>query len=80
MLFSPRSRRSRIRKSRIAELQAEQRTAAAEVEQMDRMIAMCEEFTRYRVQAITESVNSKFRLDTLAAVHRAGQRRSGRLL
>lgn len=47
---------------RIAELQAEQRTAAAEVEQMDGMIAMCEEFTRYRVQAITESVNSKFRL------------------
>lgn len=47
---------------RIAELQGEQRTAAAEVEQMDRMIAMCEEFTRYRVQAITESVNSKFRL------------------
>lgn len=47
---------------RIAELQAEQRTAAAEVEQMDRIIAMCEEFTRYRVQAITESVNSKFRL------------------
>ena len=26
------------------------------------LIAMCEEFTRYRVQAITESVNSKFRL------------------
>ena len=49
-------------KKRIAELQAEQRTAASEVEQMDRLIAMCEEFTRYRVQAITESVNSKFRL------------------
>ncbi len=49
-------------KKRIADLQAEQRTVAAEVEQMDRMIAMCEEFTRYRVQAITESVNSKFRL------------------
>lgn len=49
-------------KKRIAELQAEQRTAAAEVEQMDRIIAMCEEFTRYHVQAITESVNSKFRL------------------
>ena len=49
-------------RGRIAELQAEQRTAAAEVEQMDRLIAMCEEFTRYRVQAITESVNSKFRL------------------
>lgn len=47
---------------RIADLQAEQRTAAAEVEQMDRLIAMCEEFTRYRVQAITESVNSNFRL------------------
>lgn len=47
---------------RITELQAEQRTAAAEVEQMDRLIAMCEEFTRYRVQAITESVNSRFRL------------------
>ena len=62
MPFSPRSRRSRTRSRRIAELQAEQRTAAAEVEQMDRLIAMCEEFTRYRVQAITESVNSKFRL------------------
>lgn len=49
-------------KKRIAELQTEQRKAAAEVEQMDRLIAMCEEFTRYRVQAITESVNSKFRL------------------
>lgn len=49
-------------KKRIAELQAEQRKVAAEVEQMDRLIAMCEEFTRYRVQAITESVNSKFRL------------------
>lgn len=47
---------------RIADLQAEQRTAAAEMEKMDRLIAMCEEFTRYRVQAITESVNSKFRL------------------
>lgn len=47
---------------RIADLQAEQRTAAAEVEQMDRLIAMCEEFTRYSVQAITESVNSRFRL------------------
>ena len=49
-------------KKRIAELQTEQRKAAAKVEQMDRLIAMCEEFTRYRVQAITESVNSKFRL------------------
>ena len=49
-------------KKRIADLQAEQRTAAAEVEQMDRLIAMCEESTRYRVQAITESVNSRFRL------------------
>ena len=47
---------------RIADLQAEQRKAAAKVEQMDRLIAMCEEFTRYRVQAITESVNSRFRL------------------
>lgn len=47
---------------RIAELQAEQRTAAAEVEQLDRMISLCEDFARYRVQAITESVNGKFRL------------------
>lgn len=49
-------------RKRIADLQAEQRTAAAEMEQMDRLIAMCEEFTRYRVQAITEGVNSRFRL------------------
>nr|WP_302650662.1 AAA family ATPase [uncultured Agathobaculum sp.] len=47
---------------RVTELQAEQRRAAAEVEEMDRMIELCEEFARFRVQSVEQSVNSKFRL------------------
>lgn len=47
---------------RVTELQDEQRRAAAEVEEMDRMIELCEEFARFRVQSVEQSVNSKFRL------------------
>ena len=47
---------------RVAELQDEQRRAAAEVEQMDRMIELCEEFARFRVQSVEQSVNSRFQL------------------
>lgn len=47
---------------RVTELQEEQRRAAAEVEEMDRMIELCEEFARFRVQSVEQSVNSKFRL------------------
>ena len=47
---------------RVAELQGEQRRAAAEVEQMDRMIELCEEFARFRVQSVEQSVNSRFQL------------------
>ena len=47
---------------RVTELQDEQRRAAAEVEEMDRMIERCEEFARFRVQSVEQSVNSKFRL------------------
>ena len=47
---------------RVTELQEEQRRAAAEVEEMDRMIELCEEFARFRVQSVEQSVNSKFKL------------------
>ena len=47
---------------RIAELQAEQRTAAAAVEQTDRLIALCEDFARFRAQSVESSVNGRFRL------------------
>lgn len=47
---------------RVTELQAEQRRAAAEVEEMDRMIGLCEEFARFRVQSVEQTVNSKFGL------------------
>ena len=47
---------------RVTELQDEQRRAAAEVEEMDRMIELCEEFARFRVQSVEQSVNSKFSL------------------
>lgn len=47
---------------RVTELQDEQRRAAAEVEEMDRMIELCEEFARFRVQSVEQSVNSRFKL------------------
>ena len=47
---------------RVTELQEEQRSCAAQVEEMDRMIEMCEEFARYRVQSINDSINRKFKL------------------
>ena len=47
---------------RVTELQDERRRAAAEVEEMDRMIDLCETFARYRVQSVEQSVNSRFKL------------------
>ena len=47
---------------RVTELREEQRRAAAEVEETDRMIELCEEFARFRVQSVEQSVNSHFRL------------------
>lgn len=49
-------------RSRVDELKAEQRTQAAVLEEIDRKLAMCEDFTRYRCQFITDSVNSRFQL------------------
>ena len=47
---------------RVTKLQEEQRSCAAQVEEMDRMIEMCEEFARYRVQSVEDSVNRQFKL------------------
>lgn len=49
-------------RARVDELKAEQRTQAAALEEIDRKLAMCEDFTRYRCQFITDSVNSRFKL------------------
>ena len=49
-------------RARVDELKAEQRTQAAALEEIDRKLAMCEEFSRYRCQFITDSVNSRFKL------------------
>lgn len=49
-------------RSRVDELKTEQRTQAAALEEIDRKLAMCEDFTRYRCQFITDSVNSRFQL------------------
>lgn len=48
-------------RARVDELKAEQRTQAATLENIDRKLAMCEDFTRYRCQFITDSVNSRFK-------------------
>ena len=47
---------------RVTKLQEEQRSCAAQVEEMDRMIEMCEEFARYRVQSVEDGVNRHFEL------------------
>lgn len=49
-------------RSRVDELKTEQRTQAAALEEIDRKLAMCEDFTRCRCQFITDSVNSRFQL------------------
>lgn len=49
-------------RARVDELKAEQRTQATALEEIDRKLAMCEEFSRYRCQFITDSVNSRFKL------------------
>ena len=49
-------------RSRVDELKTEQRTQAAALEEIDRKLAMCEDFIRYRCQFITDSVNSRFQL------------------
>lgn len=47
---------------RVTKLQEEQRSCAAQVEEMDRMIEMCEEFARYRMQSVEDGVNRQFKL------------------
>lgn len=47
---------------RVQELQADQRKLAAELDSIDAMIFLCEEFTRHKVSAITEAINGRFRL------------------
>lgn len=46
--------------ARIAELEAEEKRLAAEYEQIERGIYLCEMFTRAKVSAITERINEKF--------------------
>ncbi len=47
---------------RVGELRAEQHRAAAHLEELDRMINLCENYARYRVQFIEDKVNSRFRI------------------
>lgn len=47
---------------RIAELQEEQKKYAAQVEELTRLIDMCQEFTRYRVSMVENSVNTRFKI------------------
>ncbi|WP_204244565.1 ATP-binding protein [Butyricicoccus pullicaecorum] len=49
-------------RARVDELKAEQRAQATALEEIDRKLAICEEFSRYRCQFITDSVNSRFKL------------------
>ena len=50
--------------ARIDELHAEQRTVSAELDRIDKMLALCEDFTRYKVNAITSAINNKFNIVT----------------
>ena len=46
--------------TRLAELKAEQKMLAIEVEKIDKQIMLCEQFTRAKVSMLTDAVNSKF--------------------
>ncbi len=46
---------------RVEELRADQRTQAAELDRIDGMLYLCEEFTRYKVDSITDAINGRFR-------------------
>ena len=46
--------------ARIVELKAEKKKYAQKLEQIDKEIMLCEDFTRAKVSMLTESVNSKF--------------------
>lgn len=46
--------------TRIKELQAERHTQVAEMDKLDALLALCEDFTRYKVQSNTDAINSHF--------------------
>ena len=47
--------------NRIKELQAERHTQVVEMDKLDALLALCEDFTRYKVQSITDAINSHFK-------------------
>lgn len=47
---------------RMEELRETAAAASGEIDQLDKMLFLCDEFTRYKVKYIEESVNSKFSL------------------
>lgn len=49
-------------RERIEALQEEARAAAAELEKLEQALFLIEEFTRYKVQFIEESINDRFKL------------------
>lgn len=51
-------------RDRMEALRAEAREAAGKLEAVDQMLYLCDEFTRYKVQYIEDSINHKFRLVT----------------
>ena len=50
--------------ARIDELHAEQHTVSAELDRIDSMLALCDDFARYKVDSITSAINSKFNIVT----------------
>lgn len=49
-------------RERMETLRAEAQAAAEKLEGLDRMLFLCDEFTRYKVRFVEESINSRFRM------------------
>lgn len=49
-------------RERMKALQGEAQTAAEKLEKLDQMLFLCDDFTRYKVQFVEDSINSRFRL------------------
>ena len=65
-LLSQLAKKDEISKAnaRIEELHAEQRTVSTELDRIDSMLALCDDFARYKVDIITSAINSKFNIVT----------------
>ena len=56
-------------RQRMAELEAEEKSLAAEYEKTEQGVYLCEVFVKTKVALLTERINSKFKSGSLSLIH-----------